>query len=105
DLIDSQKDNSRPAKNSLPDYSDIDHHRWRMILSPIFKKYSNGLLRNQLITILTVELKAWYNLETAPGKNKVSELITRLQLDSLLSDPATGGLRGKAAIINLIPFT
>lgn len=105
DLIDSQKDNSRPAKNSLPDYSDIDHHRWRMILSPIFKKYSNGLLRNQLITILTVELKSWYNLETAPGKNKVSELITRLQLDGILSDPATGGLRGKAAIINLIPFT
>ncbi|TCK82896.1 AAA family ATPase [Albibacterium bauzanense] len=105
DLIDSQKVNSRPTKNTLPDYSDIDHHRWRMILSPIFKKYSNGLLRNQLITILTVELKAWYNLETAPGKNKVSELITRLQLDGILSDPATGGLRGKAAIINLIPFT
>lgn len=105
DLIDSQKDPSRPAKNSLPDYPDIDHHRWRMILSPIFKKYANGLLRNQLITILTVELKAWYNLETAPGKNKVSEVITRLQLNGLLTDPATGGLRGKAAIINLIPFT
>ncbi len=105
DLIDSQKDSSRPAKNSLPDYSDIDPHRWRMILSPILKKYANGLLRNQLITILTVELKAWYNLETAPGKNKVSELITRLQLDGLLTDPATGSLRGKAAIINLIPFT
>lgn len=105
DLIDSQKEHSKPAKNSLPDYSDIDHHRWRMILSPILKKYSNGLLRNQLITILTVELKAWYNLDTAPGKNKVSELITRLQLDGILTDPATGGLRGKAAIINLIPCT
>lgn len=105
DLIDSQKLNPRPAKNALPDYIDIELHQWKVILPPIFRKHSNGLLRNQLTTILAAELKAWYNLETAPGKNKVSELITRLQLDSVLSDPATGGLRGKAAIINLLPFT
>ena len=105
DLIDSQKSYSRPPKNALPDYMDIDKFRWRTILLPIFTKHAKGLLRNQLITMLAAELKVWYKLEATPGKNKISELITRLQLDCILSDPAREGLRGRVAIINLFPFT
>jgi len=106
ELINAQSFRSnKDPKNILPEYTSIEKPVLKMILKPIFLKHVAGLLRSQLKLLLAEELKIHFQLENSPGLNKVSDIITRLQWDGILSNPEDMGLKGKAAIIHLNPDT
>lgn len=105
DLIHSRDSQVSESKKVLQNYDAIDKDLLKAILKSIFMKFGNGLLRSQLKPLLAEGLKNSFDLDQSPGLNKVSDLITRLQIDKILSNPEEESLRGKAAIINLNPDT
>jgi archaellum biogenesis ATPase FlaH len=106
ELINAQTYRSnKDPKNILPEYTSIEKPVLKMILKPIFLKHEAGLLRSLLKLLLAEELKIHFQLENSPGVNKVSDIITLLQWDGILSNPEDMGLKGKAAIIHLNPDT
>lgn len=100
DLINSaQFKSNKEASQRLPEYNSIDKNALKSILLRLYGDYPSGMLRSQLRTCLAAELKAFYKLVSSPGLNKVSDMITSLQHDGILSSPIE---RGKSALIKLV---
>lgn len=81
----------KPKKVRLPDYAEIEPSTFRMIMEPMFEKKPEGFLRSELIGVLAPQFKVYFNLPENPGRDRVSDMITRLQMDGLLNTPVKSG--------------